>query len=428
VTEATDQPGQTPAATPEGMPRSEAPTAPRPPAPSAASEPRGAGRVALWTRVVAAIAVFAIIAVGGIIAIGTFGQKPDPDLGYTIEGANSFALIFALALVGAFVVYALLEYSQTGGIPSIASQFDTRTIVLMPIAIAFNIVMGQAVGAAIKIPIYLDSIGTILVGALAGPIAGALTGFLSNILWNYVVPPPFHNDYIGAFAIVAAVIGLLAGTFARAGWLRPRPDRTPAQLAVGAALAITIIFAVGVLAYLGYTKVFQGVSLAPASDNTVFLLLGWAGLALIVVTVVGLLYLLFRNRDLTASYVVVAGMITGVIAAAISAPISANVFGGVTGAGTDFLVAAFRQAGGDIQSATLGQGLISDPIDKITTFFVVYLILNAMGRRLKARFPQGERLVEAPGPELTRAPHAPPPATPPPTTPPPSTTPAGAAG
>ena len=37
---------------------------------------------------------------------------------------------------------------------------------------------------------------------------------------------------------------------------------------------------------------------------------------------------------------------------------------------------------------------ISDPIDKITTFFVVYLILSAMARRTKARFPQGDRLLE----------------------------------
>ena len=111
-------------------------------------------------------------------------------------------------------------------------------------------------------------------------------------------------------------------------------------------------------------------------------------------TVVGLLALLFVRRDLTAAYVVVAGLVTGVVAALISAPISANVFGGVTGAGTDFLVAAFRQAGADIGAATLGQGLISDPVDKIMTFFVVYLVLNAMARRTKARFPQGERLIE----------------------------------
>ena len=46
----------------------------------------------------------------------------------------------------------------------------------MPVAIAVNIILGQTVAAALKIPIYLDSIGTILVGVLAGPLAGALTG------------------------------------------------------------------------------------------------------------------------------------------------------------------------------------------------------------------------------------------------------------
>ena len=40
------------------------------------------------------------------------------------------------------------------------------------------------------------------------------------------------------------------------------------------------------------------------------------------------------------------------------------VFGGVTGSGTDFLVAAFQQAGSDLQTAVLKQGLLSDPIDK----------------------------------------------------------------
>ena len=353
-------------------------------------------RGSLLVRLVGALAAFTVAAVIGVFAFGTFNQKPDPTLGYSIPGANSFALVLAIAVIAAFVVYAVLEYQQTGRIASISSQFDTRTIVLMPIAIAFNIILGQAVGAALKIPIYLDSIGTILVGALAGPIPGALTGFFANLAWTYLLPPPLHSDTSGAFAIVAAVIGLLAGLFGRWGWLRPRPNRSDAELAVGAAIAIAAILVLGYLAYTGYIAVFKSASITPVSDNPVFLILAWVGLALVVGTVAGLLWLLFRGRDLTATYVVVAGVITGIVAAAISAPISANVFGGITGAGTDFLVAAFRQAGADIQSATLGQGLISDPIDKVTTFFVVYLILGAMARRTKARFPQGERLVEPP--------------------------------
>jgi energy-coupling factor transport system substrate-specific component len=97
------------------------------------------------------------------------------------------------------------------------------------------------------------------------------------------------------------------------------------------------------------------------------------------------------------AFVVVAGVVTGMTAALISAPISANLFSGVTGSGTDFLVAAFRSGGSSIGDAVLQQGLLSDPVDKLVTFFTVYLILNAMARRTKARFPQGERLVERGG-------------------------------
>ena len=348
-----------------------------------------------WLWLAGGIVAFLVATVIGVIALGTFSTPIDPAVGYSIPGANSFALVLAIAALVGFVVYAALEWFQTGRLASITSQFDTRTLVLMPIAIAFNIILGQAVGAALKIPIYLDSIGTILVGALAGPIPGALTGLLSNLLWSYAVPPPFHSDISGAFAIVAAVIGLLAGIFGRIGWLRPRPNRSMSELAIGAVIAVVLIVVLSYLSYLGYTKILGSPSLQPGSDNALFLILGWLALVMVVGTAVGLIVLLFVRRDLTAAYVVVAGVITGIIAATISAPISANVFGGVTGAGTDFLVAAFRQAGADISAATLGQGLISDPIDKVTTFFVVYLILWAMALRTKARFPQGEKLVDA---------------------------------
>jgi hypothetical protein len=346
-----------------------------------------------WLWIAGGVVAFIVATVVGVLTLGTFNVAPDPDTGVSVPGANSFALVLAIALIVGFVVYAALEYMQTRRLASITSQFDTRTIVLMPVAIAFNIILGQAVGAALKIPIYLDSIGTILVGALAGPIPGALTGLLSNLAWSYLVPPPLHSDISGAFALVAAVIGILAGVFARMGWLRPRPNRNMGQLAVGAVVAIGLIVVLSYLAFLGYQAILGSPDLAPGSDNVLFQILGWLALALVAGTVIGLVVLLFVRRDLTAAYVVVAGVITGLIAAAISAPISANVFGGVTGAGTDFLVAAFRQAGADISAATLGQGLISDPIDKVVTFFVVYIILSALATRTKARFPQGEKLV-----------------------------------
>jgi hypothetical protein len=338
-------------------------------------------------RWLAALVAFVIVAMVGIVVFGNFGGDPT-------AANNSWALIAAVGLVLAFIAYAVVEYAQTGGLASIARQFDTRTIVLMPFAIALNIILGQAVGAALKIPIYLDSIGTILVGALAGPIAGALTGFLSNILWTYVLPAPFNSSIAAAFAVVAAVIGLMAGLFGRAGWLRPRPNRGAGELVLGAVVALLVV---GAMALYAYSRFYAG-GLAffnpELKPDPIFVVLGWIVALIFLAFIVGFLALLFLRRDLTVAYVVVAGVATGMVAALISAPIAANVFSGVTGSGTDFLVAAFRQGGSDIATATFQQGLLSDPVDKLVTFFTVYLILNAMARRTKARFPQGERLIE----------------------------------
>ncbi len=94
----------------------------------------------------------------------------------------------------------------------IQKDFTTITLVLIPVAIVINIVGGQLV-KVLKIPIYLDSVGTVLVGALAGPLAGALTGVLTNIIWGII----FSDPVVIPFGIVAGVIGLLAGIFASRG-------------------------------------------------------------------------------------------------------------------------------------------------------------------------------------------------------------------
>ena len=89
--------------------------------------------------------------------------------------------------------------SERGGLSSTA-------LALIPIAIAINVALGQLVQSVLKLPIYLDSIGTVLVGILLGPLAGAITGLLANIIWGLTLAPAALP-----FAAVAAVIGLIAG-------------------------------------------------------------------------------------------------------------------------------------------------------------------------------------------------------------------------
>ncbi len=185
----------------------------------------------------------------------------------------------------------------------IRKEFSTTTLVLIPVAIAINIAVGQLV-LGLKLPLYIDSIGTILVGVLVGPWAGALTGFLANLVWTFTGLFPQAVAWAG----VAAIIGALAGVFGREGWVK-----TPGKA-------------------------------------------------------------------------ILAGLITGVVAAVLSAPIAAYVFGGVVGSGTDAIVGLFRAAGLDALGANLGQGAVSEPIDKVITYLVVWAVLLGLPARFKARF------------------------------------------
>ena len=273
----------------------------------------------------------------------------------------------------------------------LSGQFTTRVIVLMPVAIAINIVLGYTVQSVLRLPIYLDSIGTIFVGVLAGPIAGMLTGVLTNLIWQYA--PVIGGGTIGPFAITAGVIGLLAGLWGRWGVFRPRQ-------ASGRQLLLSALFAAGIVVLVVLPLVNNPIYLDPEQGGFV----EWAVPAAIVIAIVvaaavaGFIYI---RRDLAGLWVALAGLFTGVVAAIVSAPIAAYVFGGVTGSGTDIIVAALRQGGADVLQASLGQGFFSDPIDKIITSFVVYLILVSLSSRFLARFPLGERLTRPATPQGT---------------------------
>lgn len=273
----------------------------------------------------------------------------------------------------------------------ISRQFTTRTIVLIPIAIAINIVLGATVQQVLKLPIYLDSIGTIFVGVVAGPIAGMLAGVLSNLIWGYLLPAPIGSSTIGPFAITAGVIGLLAGLWGRMGLFRPR--RGERRSIPGAIVTVVLV---GALALYTYTRAYAsptdfqnntGFDPTTLDASRIFFLL------ILVIFVALIAFALFIRRDVGAVYAIGAGLVTGIAAAIVSAPIAAVVFGGVTGSGTDLLVAAFRAGGDSLISATLKQGLLSDPMDKMITSFVVFFIIGNLSVRFIARFPNGERLV-----------------------------------
>jgi energy-coupling factor transport system substrate-specific component len=105
-------------------------------------------------------------------------------------------------------------------------------LVLVPIGIALNVV-GGLLNTALKLPLFLDTIGTMLVAVTCGPWLGALTGGLSNIIASITSPADW------AFAIVNILIGLIVGYIAL--WRGYRDWVTPLMAGVATAIVAAIV-------------------------------------------------------------------------------------------------------------------------------------------------------------------------------------------
>lgn len=129
---------------------------------------------------------------------------------------------------------------------------STLALALIPRAVALNLALG-AIVSALKLPVYLDSVGTILAAALAGPFAGAVTGVLSNTVLGLLV-----NPVLVAFIPVTIVIGVLAGLFARLGAFRNVWAAAGAGVVIGVAAALSSVPIVIVL-YGGLSPTGTGI-------------------------------------------------------------------------------------------------------------------------------------------------------------------------
>lgn len=91
---------------------------------------------------------------------------------------------------------------------SIKNDFTMIAMLIIPVAVAVNFVGGQ-LAHTLKLPMYLDTIGTIFGGMLCGPWIGALIGLVTNIFLGIANPTLFP------FAIVSVCVGLVTGFLAR---------------------------------------------------------------------------------------------------------------------------------------------------------------------------------------------------------------------
>lgn len=104
--------------------------------------------------------------------------------------------------------------SKRSFIEGIKAQFSTKSLVLIPIAVGINLI-GGTLCSTLKLPLFLDMIGTIVVACLSGPWVAALCGLLTNLFLTLVANPVYLP-----YAIVSMACGLVTGYMVKAGLLK----------------------------------------------------------------------------------------------------------------------------------------------------------------------------------------------------------------
>ncbi|ATO50806.1 MULTISPECIES: membrane protein [Brevibacillus] len=106
-------------------------------------------------------------------------------------------------------------------------SLSTTALVLIPVAVGVNYI-GKLFAGLLKLPLWLDAIGTVLASLLAGPIIGGLSGLINNIIYGLTVDPISF-----VYALTSLCMGLVAGAMAFKGWINSWGKAAVVGLTVG---------------------------------------------------------------------------------------------------------------------------------------------------------------------------------------------------
>ena len=100
------------------------------------------------------------------------------------------------------------------------SKISAFNLCVVALAICINVIGGQ-IALLLHLPIYLDTIGTIMTGALLGPFYGMLPNVLSGIIMGFT-----GDIYSLYYAPVGIILGFMSGLVfkkrsAKAVWIFP---------------------------------------------------------------------------------------------------------------------------------------------------------------------------------------------------------------
>ena len=156
------------------------------------------------------------------------------------------------------------------------------------ILLAFFCIMlnfgGKILAEKFRLPLWLDSFGTILIAYVIGPFCGAIVGAAGNILYGFLNPVSY------AYSLTSICIALIVGYCAKYGWMRNLfKTMSLSVMVTGACVVISCIL--NVIFYDGMTNNYWG-------DGIISMLGHW-GVVRPVRIVMGEFYVDFVDKVIT---------------------------------------------------------------------------------------------------------------------------------
>lgn len=95
------------------------------------------------------------------------------------------------------------------------TKWNAACFVLIPACIGINY-LGKLFASVLKLPLWLDSIGTCIGGILGGPVIGGICGAANNLIFGFTT----GDSITLVYALTSLGIGAAAGIMARLGHMK----------------------------------------------------------------------------------------------------------------------------------------------------------------------------------------------------------------
>ncbi len=127
------------------------------------------------------------------------------------------------------------------------TNFSTAVIVLIPACIGINYI-GKLFAQVLKLPLWLDCIGTCIGAILGGPIIGGICGAANNLIYGFTT----GDNITLVYALTSLFIGVSVGVMSRLGFMESFP-KAMLTACVGGLAAVIVSTPLNIIYWGGQT-------------------------------------------------------------------------------------------------------------------------------------------------------------------------------